>query len=152
MLSQTVEYALRAMMHIAGLKGVAVKSESIAKASRVPPGYLSKVLRDLVVANLVESSRGPGGGFRLAREPEKICILDVVNAVEPMRRIKRCPADDPGRSELCGLHRGVNRALAEIEREFRGTTLAQILSTDVPFPSALPVPPSTHAPSEREKL
>ena len=151
MLSQTVEYALRAMMHIAGLHGVAVNSESIARVTNVPPGYLSKVLRDLVVANLVESSRGPGGGFRLAKAPEQISILDVVNAVEPIRRIQRCPAGNPAHPELCGLHRRVNGALAEIEREFRGTTLAQILSADVPFPEVAPVARSPAEPPERGK-
>ena len=151
MLSQTVEYALRAMMHIAGLHGVAVNSESIARVTNVPPGYLSKVLRDLVVANLVESSRGPGGGFRLAKAPEQISILDVVNAVEPIRRIQRCPAGNPAHPELCGLHRRANGGLAEIEREFRGTTLAQILSADVPFPEVAPVARSPAEPPERGK-
>ena len=132
MLSQTVEYALRAIMHIARLNGVAVNSESIARVTGVPAGYLSKVLRDLVVAHLVESSRGRGGGFRLARRPESISILDVVHAVEPMRRIQRSPADQPGHSEVCALHRRVLGALADIEREFRGTTLAQIMTPAVP--------------------
>lgn len=130
MLSQTVEYALRAMMHLAGLRGVAVTSESIARTTAVPPGYLSKVLRDLVVAHLVASSRGPGGGFVLAREPSQITILDIINAVEPVRRIQRCPADNPGHARLCGLHQRVNSALAEIERTFRETTLAEVFNTE----------------------
>src|SRR5262245_55651805 len=105
MFSQTVEYALRAMIHLAGLNGVATTSQSIALRTSVPPGYLSKVLRDLVVARLVASYRGPGGGFMLARDPARITILDVVNAVDPIQRIHHCPAGNPEHADLCALHR-----------------------------------------------
>jgi Rrf2 family protein len=127
MFSQTVEYALRAMMYLASLDGTPVASERIAAHTRVPSGYLSKVMRDLVLARLVESFRGPGGGFVLAAKPDVISILDVVRAVDPIRRIDRCPLGNPDHKELCPLHRRLDRALADIERSFRGTTLAEML-------------------------
>jgi len=127
MLTQTVEYALRAMVHLASLDGVAASSGSIAQKTMVPPGYLSKVLRDLVVGGLVKSYRGPHGGFTLSREPGAISILDVVNAVAPFQRIHRCPLGNPNHTVLCPLHQRLDNAMELIECTFKGTTLAQIL-------------------------
>src|SRR5690349_511493 len=112
MFSSTVEYALRAMMHLASLDGAPETSERIAAQTRVPSGYLSKVMRDLVVADLVTSFRGRRGGFVLARPPASITILDVVSAVDPIRRIDKCPLDNPAHAELCPLHRRLDQALA----------------------------------------
>jgi len=131
MFSQTVEYALRAMMYLASLDGAPVTSERIASNTRVPPGYLSKVMRDLVLGNLVASFRGPRGGFVLALKPEAITILDVVRAVEPIRRIEKCPLGDPTHVNLCPLHRRLDDALAGIEHTLRQTTLAEMLTDDV---------------------
>lgn len=130
MLSHTVEYALRAMMYLASLDGAPVNCQTIAAQTRVPPGYLSKVMRDLVVAELVTSFRGPNGGFVLARRPEQITILDVVNAVDPIMRIHKCPVGNPLHANLCALHQRLDDALAAIERTFRETTLAEMLAGD----------------------
>jgi Rrf2 family protein len=127
MFSQTVEYALRAMMYLAAAGGAAQSGEKIAAGTRVPQGYLSKVMRDLVVAGLVRSFRGPNGGFILARSVGEISILDVVNAVDPIRRIDRCPVGDPSHASLCGLHHRLDGALAIVEQTFRSTTLADVL-------------------------
>ena len=130
MISQTIEYALRAMMHLARLEpGASDNSETIAAQTKVPQGYLSKVLRDLVVADLVASRRGPNGGFSLARPPETISMLDVVNAVDQIQRIRRCPLGNPAHVKLCPLHQRIDRALDHIESEFKGTTLAEILAS-----------------------
>ncbi|MBS0196154.1 MAG: Rrf2 family transcriptional regulator [Planctomycetes bacterium] len=129
MLSQTVEYAFRATMFLASLEpGTAVNSETIAARTKVPHGYLSKVLRDLVVAELVWSLRGPNGGFALARPPEQVSMLDVVNAVDPIRRIEKCPLGNPAHLKLCPLHQRIDGALALIETQFRETSLAEIVS------------------------
>lgn len=131
MLSQTIEYALRAMTHLAALEqGAAMNSEMIADRTKVPKGYLSKILRDLVVAELVISQRGPNGGFTLARPADKISILDVITAVDPIQRIKKCPLGNPAHVQLCPLHRRLDDAIGMIEREFKRTTLAEVLETN----------------------
>ncbi|MFN7020589.1 MAG: RrF2 family transcriptional regulator [Phycisphaerales bacterium] len=131
MLSQTVEYALRAMVHLAALKPEAsLNSESIAEQTKVPQGYLSKILRDLVVAGLVVSQRGPNGGFTLARAPDRISMLDVISAVEPLRRITKCPLGNPAHLRLCPLHQRIDDALDHLERKFRSTSLADILASE----------------------
>lgn len=131
MLSQTVEYALRAMVYIAGLDaGASATSETIAAQTKVPQGYLSKILRDLVVAELVMSQRGPNGGFTLARPADIISMLDVINAVDPIMRIRKCPLDNPDHIHLCPLHQRIDDAMDLIERQFRQTTLAEVLASD----------------------
>lgn len=130
MLSQTIEYALRAMTHLASLPPeTSINSETIAEKTRVPRNYLSKVMRDLVLAELVTSQRGPNGGFALSRAPEKITILDVVNAVDPITRITKCPLGNPAHLRLCPLHRRLDDALAMVEKEFARTTLSELLET-----------------------
>ncbi len=152
MLSQTVEYALRAMMYLGSLDGTAVNSQTIAAQTRVPPGYLSKVMRDLVVAGLVSSFRGPNGGFVLARPPERITILDVVSAVDPIVRIRECPVGNPLHKTLCSLHQRLDDALAAIERTFRETTLAEMLEGNASMERcAAIVPITTPRPQRRQE-
>lgn len=130
MLSQTVEYALRAMVHIAAIPpDSALTSEAIAERTKVPKGYLSKVLRDLVVAGLITSQRGPSGGFSLSRPAPKISMLEVVNAVDPIQRITKCPLGNPAHLQLCPLHRRLDDAIATIERDFAKTSLAEIVES-----------------------
>jgi len=133
MLSQTVEYALRAMTHLAALEpGASANSESIAQRTQVPQGYLSKVLRDLVVADLIASQRGPNGGFSLAKGASEISILDIVNAVDPITRITRCPLGNPAHVKLCPLHRRLDDAIGMIESQFRQTLLSDVLTDTTP--------------------
>lgn len=131
MISQTIEYALRAMAHLATLEeGRAANSETVAEHTQVPRGYLSKILRDLVVAGLVDSQRGPNGGFVLARRASEISILDVVNAVDPIARISECPLGNPAHVQLCPLHRRLDDALQTIEQQFRETSLEDLQKTN----------------------
>jgi Rrf2 family protein len=129
MFSQTVEYALRAMMNLASLDGTPQTNDRIASQTGIPSGYICKVMRDLVRANLVESFRGPGGGFLLVAKPDKITLLDVVSAVDPIRRIRKCPLDNPDHKDLCPLHKRLDEALASIESSFSKTTLAEMLAS-----------------------
>jgi Rrf2 family nitric oxide-sensitive transcriptional repressor len=131
MISQTVEYALRAMTYLASLEcGATETSERIARQTKVPGGYLSKILRDLVVAGLISSRRGPNGGFSLARPPDAVSLLDVVNAVDPIARITKCPLGNPAHVHLCPLHRRLDNAVGLITHEFKRTTLAEVLKTN----------------------
>lgn len=129
MLSQTVEYALRAAVHLAMESPNARTTDQIAAVTRVPRAYLSKVLQSLAKAGIVQSQRGLGGGMSLARSPEDLTILDVVNAVEPLQRIQTCPLELAAHGvQLCPLHARLDQALETVERAFRATTLAEVLA------------------------
>ncbi|MCC6980847.1 MAG: Rrf2 family transcriptional regulator [Candidatus Melainabacteria bacterium] len=129
MISQTTEYALRAIVYLAMHSDTAFTTLQIAKATRVPPAYLAKVMRALGKANLVNSQRGFGGGFELTRKPSEITFLDVLNAVEPCRRIRKCPLGLESHGvNLCALHKRLDDAAAVIEETFAGVTIADILA------------------------
>lgn len=129
MFSQTVEYALRAVIHLADRSPSAQTTAQIAKATKVPKAYLSKVLQGLCQANVLHSRRGIGGGIALVKSPDELTILDVVNAVEPIGRIHECPLGLKTHGvNLCPLHRRLDTALASVEDAFRATTLAEVLA------------------------
>jgi hypothetical protein len=58
-------------------------------------------------------------------------MLDVVNAVDPIQRIRKCPLGNPAHLKLCPLHQRIDNAIDVIEQQFRDTTLSQVLSTGV---------------------
>ena len=126
MFSQTVEYALRAMVVLASRPRLPLTSYSIAVDSRVPPDYLIKVLQSLARSGLVTSQRGKNGGHLLTRPSAEISILEIVNAVDPICRIRTCPLDLHGEN-LCPLHRKMDDALAATESAFGSTKLAELL-------------------------
>jgi Rrf2 family protein len=129
MFSQTVEYALRAMVYLAQQAPAYCTTDQIATATRVPKAYLSKVLQSLCRAGLVHSQRGVGGGVTLTRKPEALTVLEVINAVDPIRRIRECPlAIQSHGLKLCPLHQRLDDSLKTIETNFRETTLNDLLA------------------------
>jgi Rrf2 family nitric oxide-sensitive transcriptional repressor len=129
MFSQTVEYALRAVVHLADQAPASRTTDQIATATLVPKAYLSKVLQGLCQANIVHSRRGLGGGMTLTKSASELTILDVVNAVELIGRIRECPLGLTAHGvRLCPLHKRLDNALALVEKAFRQTTLAEILA------------------------
>jgi Rrf2 family nitric oxide-sensitive transcriptional repressor len=130
MVSRTAEYALRAVVWLANRPGRTFSTARIAQHTRVPPGYLSAtIVPALTRAGLVESSPGRSGGVRLTRPPEDISLLDVVNAVDPCRRLLCCPLGLESHQEtLCPLHRRLDEAAAMVERAFAETTVAEMVA------------------------
>src|SRR5262245_39233212 len=128
MLSQTVEYALRAVVQLASIAPDASTTAELAAVTQVPTAYLAKVLQALVKAGIVTSHRGAGGGVVLARTPKELTILDIVSATDPIKRIRRCPLKLGSHgTNLCPLHRRLDAALAQVEHAFGSTTLAEVI-------------------------
>ncbi len=134
LISKTAEYALRAVVWLAHTPDSPRGTPQAARATRVPAGYLSRVLQSLARAGLVESSPGRAGGFRLARSPRQISVLDVVNAVDPVQRVARCPLGLKSHrgGRLCPLHRRLDEAAAMVQRAYAETTIAEILTETSP--------------------
>ena len=128
MFSQTVEYALRAIVVLANAPESPHTAQSIAEVAKLPVDYLFKVMQPLAKAGLVVAQRGKRGGFMLGRHPSKVTILDVVNAVDPIHRIQFCPLKLKSHgARLCPLHRKLDSALAMVERALSSSTLADVL-------------------------
>jgi len=77
-----IEYALRAMIHLADRPDGIASGIDIAKREQIPKYFLEKVIRDLMRRGLVRSRRGPGGGYQLARPAASISFKDIIEAVE----------------------------------------------------------------------
>jgi Rrf2 family protein len=128
MFSQTAEYALRAVVYLASQEGAPRTAQQIARATRVPTGYLSKVMQGLGRARLVQSQRGLHGGFTLARPADELTVLDIIQAVDPIRRIRSCPLGIKGHINLCPLHRRLDHAMKLVEEALRKSSLAELLA------------------------
>ena len=128
MFSQTTEYALRAVVWLASRHQEPLTTAEIAKGTQVPEGYLSKVLQSLGRGGIVRAQRGKNGGFVLVKAPGELSILEVVQAVDPIRRIRECPLGlaAHGRN-LCSLHRRMDNILLATEEAFRDTTIGALL-------------------------
>jgi Rrf2 family transcriptional regulator, nitric oxide-sensitive transcriptional repressor len=137
MFSQTVEYALRAVIYLADHSPTGRTTQQIAEVTKVPQAYLSKVLQSLSKNGVVRSQRGIGGGISLLKSPEELTILEVVNAVDPIKRIHTCPLKiNSHGTDLCPLHRRLDDSIATMEKAFSSSTLAEILadpSSSVPL-------------------
>ena len=128
MFSQTTEYALRAMVWLAENEGEPQTTQQIAAATQAPAGYLSKVLQSLGRSGLVRASRGLHGGFELSRPATRTTIIDIVNVVDPLKRILTCPLSLKSHSKrMCPLHKRLDDAMAVIEDSFARTSLADLL-------------------------
>lgn len=129
LLTQGAEYALQAVVFLAANPDEAVKTRDIAHAAALPAGYLAKVMQALVRTGIVQSRRGLGGGFRLRIAPDRLTVLQVVESVEPLRTIDRCPLGREGEEcrELCALHRHLNDATIALRKSFAETTIAELL-------------------------
>jgi Rrf2 family protein len=127
-ISQTAEYALRSVVYLGSQVGQPVTTQRIAAATQVPAGYLSKVLQALGRAGLVDAQRGLKGGYALARPLDELTVLDVINAVDPLERITRCPLGLAAHGgHLCALHRRLDQAIATVESLYGQTTIEQLL-------------------------
>jgi len=139
MFSQTAEYALRAVVYLASQEGMPRTTREIAKATQVKIAYLSKVMQSLVRRGLVQSQRGLHGGFTLARSADEVTVLDVIMAVDPIRRIQSCPLGIKGHLNLCPLHRRLDQAVKLVEDALRTSTLADLLA-EPEQASGIPLP------------
>jgi len=129
MISQTAEYALRAIVQLAYQGGKPCTSKEIAEATRVPAGYLAKVMQSLSRAQLVNSQRGLHGGFTLARPATDMTLWDVVQAVDPIQRITECPMGIKGHGlNLCPVHQRLDDAIAHVQQAFQSSTVAEMIA------------------------
>ena len=123
-------YAIRALTALARAgEGGERTAAAIARTMGIPRGFLPQVLADLAHAGLVTARLGRGGGYRLARAPETITLLDAIEAVEGDVRRRECvlrgaacgTADDP-----CDVHAVFARAQEALLAELAGTTFADV--------------------------
>jgi Rrf2 family iron-sulfur cluster assembly transcriptional regulator len=128
-ISQTAEYAIRAMSAIATLpEGIKIRSADLGKGTGIPAPYLSKILRRLVLAGLLVSQKGQGGGFSLARPAAEIPFIDILNAVDAFPTDGRCAFGWGNCDQLspCPLHNSWSRLNHQLRDWATDTNLAEV--------------------------
>lgn len=148
MLSKTAEYALRVVALLATQPGRPALADQLAEKTLIPRRYLNRVLQELVAAGLLRSRPGRGGGYELTKGASDVSILDVVNAVSPLERIRQCPLGLATHTSLCPLHAELDRAYAATEKAFAGVTMAEVLASTK---GIVPLCESANANSQNEK-
>jgi Rrf2 family protein len=141
MLTQTTDYALRALIYLAHDADDGYhQTRDLSTALNVPHNYCGKILQLLAHAGIVESQRGMNGGFRLCRLPEQIRLFDVLTALDTVPEDPNCPLLTGGRQrELCLLHRRFASLTAAYIRFLKDTTLQDVLQPDS-YPATCPGP------------
>jgi len=125
--SEADAIALHATALMAARPDQRFRTKALAEALGVSQAHLAKVLQRLVQAGLVNSERGPAGGFQLAQPPEALTLMQVYEALEGPFNPDRCLMPHPvcnGRRKLLGNL--LDKLIEDFEEYFRGTTLAEV--------------------------
>ncbi len=138
MLSQTAEYALRAVLYLAmHTEEQPVSVDTIAEALTLPRNYLSKVLHTLAKREVLSSARGPHGGFSLAVRAGELSLLTVIEPFDQLERRRdcllgrsRCAAGSP-----CAAHARWKALADHVSSFFRETTVADLIREGAVAPS-----------------
>ena len=139
-LTRAADYAVRVMVHLAGLPPATRASRAeLAVAAECPEQFLSKVLQNLTRAGLVLSHRGNTGGFELPNIHRSASLLEVVEAIEGPIRLNVCLNTDRSctRQEWCPAHDvwvNAQAAVAQVLRDATISGLAQQAAARRPNP------------------
>jgi len=130
-ITRQADYALRAMIYLAQQEPNQRSATSqIADVQRIPPSFLAKIISQLSIAGLIHTSRGARGGVSLARSPEAISVLEVVEAIDGPLMLNEC-SQDPDACPFggdCALRPLWCDTQAEMVDRLRKTTFAAVLS------------------------
>jgi Rrf2 family transcriptional regulator, nitric oxide-sensitive transcriptional repressor len=138
-LTAFTDFALRALMRLAGEPNRSFSTNEIATEFGISRHHLIKVVRDLAAGGFVATQRGAGGGFRLARPAETITLGEVVRTLEQRHALVECFRNDGGACVLtprCRLKVRLARAREAFMQELDATTLAECAYPGVPAPTA----------------
>jgi Rrf2 family transcriptional regulator, nitric oxide-sensitive transcriptional repressor len=127
-LTMFTDFALRALMRLAGDPDRSSSTGEIAEEFGISRNHLAKVVRDLADSGFIATQRGVGGGFALARPPQAITLGEVVRALEGTSALVECFRQDGGDCVLtprCRLKAKLAAAREAFLRELDKTTLAE---------------------------
>ena len=131
MFSTSCQYGLQGMLYIAihSSKEKNVGLIEIAENQEIPRHFLSKILQQLVKAGLLESMKGPNGGFKLSKKPGKITLLHIIKAIDGLEvftqcgiGFKKCSDDHP-----CPIHHDFKIVRDKVYELFKKKTLKELV-------------------------
>jgi Rrf2 family protein len=131
-LTRASSYAIHALVFMAAQKeNRPTASHTIARARGVPERFLLKVLKPLVAARVLHSIKGPNGGYRLARSPSEISLLEVLEAVDgPLRNQSTFAREETDGGLNRRLDRICDQAAEQIRKQFQKIRISELASRD----------------------
>ena len=125
------DYAVR-IIHELAAAGGRTDGNTLSQTSGVTVRFSLKILRKLVAAGLVHSYKGAAGGYELAKEPDKISLCDIVEAIEGPIHIARCVKGDyqctRQTEESCSFECAFEKVSQDLRRQLSGYTMDQFIS------------------------
>lgn len=137
MISQTAEYALRAVLYLAQHGDERpVRVGEMAESLRIPRNYLSKILHQLTRHDVLVSLRGKAGGFRLAGSPDELPLSTIITPFDRVDERRRCLLGRPQCSDrtACAAHTRWKEVADTVAEFFRETTVADLLERGAALP------------------
>jgi Rrf2 family protein len=132
-ITRQADYAMRAVAYLANLgPDQRAATSQIAEEQRIPPSFLAKIVSQLSVAGLLQTSRGARGGVSLARPPENISFLEVVEAIDGPILLNECVVDVSACTfgETCALRPVFCDAQAELVGRLENTNFSLVIETN----------------------
>jgi len=134
-ITRQADYAVRAVLYLARLGSEQRAATSqIAQEQQIPPSFLAKIVSQLSVAGLLQTSRGARGGVSLARPPEEITLLEVVEAIDGPIMLNECAGNNGVCTfgDACPMRPVWCDAQAELVNRLRNTTFDRFLLLPAP--------------------
>jgi Rrf2 family protein len=137
MISNSCRYGIRAVVYLASRysekNNIGIKE--ISRDLELPTPFMAKILQQLAKHKILNSVKGPNGGFSLAKKPESITVLDVIKIIDGEALFKNCLVHDGSCSEVkksrktCPVHDDYSKIRATINNLFRKKTIAELANT-----------------------
>jgi Rrf2 family protein len=131
LVTRETDYAVRCVIYLARDKDQVSSVTEVAKNMHIPKTFLAKIFQRLMRAGLVESVRGMNGGFRLAKSPSAISLLDILTAIQGPVGINVCAVNSKKcrLSSTCSVHPIWVELRTEFDRKLREQTIDRLAGT-----------------------
>jgi Rrf2 family protein len=132
-ITRQADYAMRAVAYLANLgTDRRAATSQIAEEQQIPPSFLAKIVSQLSVAGLLQTSRGARGGVSLARSPEEISFLEVVEAIDGPILLNECVVDGSACTfgDTCALRPVFCDAQADLVNRLEATSFSTVIETN----------------------
>ncbi len=135
-MSRLTDYGTVVLAHLASNDSTCVSAAEVAQVSGIALPTVSKLLKSLAKAELVRSTRGAHGGYRLARQPQKISAVEVIDALEGPVSITECSSSNShcDYEHNCNVGNAWQRINIAIRRALDDISLADLQRVDSPVP------------------
>lgn len=128
-ITRETDYAIRCVLHLSYSPDKVTMVDEIAKERKIPKSFLAKILQKLARAKIVKSFRGIKGGFRLAKKPREITLLDVIEVIEGPVAMNKCAINKKicSLSNSCSVHPVWVEIRKDVEKRLRQQNFEKLI-------------------------